>query len=253
MFSEYLASLWEKLALFWNDIVFKFTQSFIVEDRWISMLKGVGITLEVAALALLIGVLLGVITATVRSAHDQADIRSPFGRRLLGFFNAVCKIYVTVIRGTPVMVQLLIMNFVILISTRDLVFVAVLTFGINSGAYVSEIVRSGIMSIDHGQMEAGRSLGLSYSTTMLNIVIPQAFKNILPALGNELIALLKETSIVTVIGLRDVTKAAMNIQAVTYQAFMPLVGTALIYLLLVMFLSRLLSKLERRLRQSDNH
>ena len=237
----------------WADISAQFTQSFIADDRWLSMLKGVGITLEVAALALVIGIILGVAVATIRSAHDQAQLRPGLGKSLLGFFNAICKVYITVIRGTPIMVQLLIMNFVILISTRNLVLVAVLTFGINSGAYVAEIVRSGIMSIDPGQMEAGRSLGLSYSVTMLRIIIPQALKNILPALGNELIALLKETSIVTVIGLRDLTKAAINIQAVTYQAFMPLVGAALIYLAMVMLLSYLLGKLERRLRQSDSH
>ncbi len=253
MFSEYFTGFFEAASAWWEDIVFQFTQSFIADDRWLSVLKGVGITLEVAALALLIGVFLGVIVATVRSAHDQADIRSAFGKRLLNFFNGICKLYITVIRGTPVMVQLLIMNFVILLSTRNLVFVAVLTFGINSGAYVAEIVRSGIMSIDKGQMEAGRSLGVGYSTTMLHIIIPQAVKNILPALGNELIALLKETSIVTVIGLRDLTKAAINIQAVTFQAFMPLVGAALIYLLMVMFLSWLLNKFERRLRKSDSH
>lgn len=227
-----------------------FSQSFIEGDRWQLYLKGIGITLEVTALALIIGVILGVAVAMVRSAHDQQRLgkkRNP----LLGFLNAVCKIYVTVIRGTPTMVQLLIMYFVVFASTRNQVGVAVLTFGINSGAYVSEIVRGGIMSVDAGQSEASRSLGLGYGQTMRFIVIPQAIKAILPALGNELITLLKETSIVTVIGLRDLTKAAMLVQAKTYQAFMPFVGIALVYLALVLILSWLMGKLERRMRASD--
>ena len=169
--------------------------------------------------------------------------------------NAICQIYLTVIRGTPMMVQLLIMWFVIWASARastgNMVRCAILAFGINSGAYIAEIVRSGIMSIDKGQMEAGRSLGLNYATTMQHIIIPQAFKNILPALGNELITLLKETSIVTVIGLKDLTKGAMIIQAKTYQAFVPFFAIAAIYLVMVLFLSWLMGKLERRLRQSD--
>ena len=166
--------------------------------------------------------------------------------------NGVCQVYTTVIRGTPIMVQLLIMYFVIFASTRNQIGVAMLTFGINSGAYVSEIIRGGIMSVDQGQTEAGRSLGLPYATTMRFIVIPQAVKNILPALGNELITLMKDTSIVTVIGLRDLTKAAQLVQGKTYQAFMPYVGIALIYLAMVMILSALMGLLERRLRASDN-
>lgn len=250
---EFFLTIWAALQEFFLKIADEFTQSFIVDDRWKLMLGGVGVTLQVAAIALILGTFLGVIVASVRSTYDQAHFRPGIGKTILSVLNAICKVYITVIRGTPMLVQLLIMNFVILTSTRDLVLVAVLTFGINSGAYVAEIVRSGIMSIDPGQMEAGRSLGLGYATTMLRIIIPQAVKNILPALGNELIALLKETSVVTVIGLRDITKAALNIQAVTYQAFMPLVGAALIYLLLVMILSWLLGKLERRLRHSDSH
>lgn len=215
--------------------------------------KGVRVTLLVTVLALILGVILGVLTAIVRSAHDQ----QPVNKRsvLLKFMNGVCKVYLTVIRGTPMMVQLLIMWFVIFAGQRatdgNLIRCAVISFGINSGAYVAEIVRSGIMSIDKGQMEAGRSLGLDYTAAMRFIIVPQAFKNVLPALGNELITLLKETSIVTVIGLRDLTKGAMIVNANTYQAFVPFLAIAAIYLLMVMALSWLLGRMERRLRQSD--
>ena len=161
------------------------------------------------------------------------------------------KIYITVIRGTPMMVQLLIMGFVVFAASRNLVLIAILTLGINSGAYVSETIRSGIMSIDPGQMEAGRSLGMKYPTVMKDIIIPQAIKNILPALGNEMITLFKDTSLVTVIGLADITKVAVQIQAKTYQALMPLVGIALVYLVCVIIMTWLLGKLERRLRKSD--
>lgn len=246
-------SFWEefvqKLNDFWDNIVMNFNQSFVEGDRWLLYVKGLGTTLEVTALALVLGIFLGIIIAVIRSAHDQ----QPLGKknRTLGFFNGLCKIYITVIRGTPMMVQLLIMYFVIFSSTRNQLGVAILAFGINSGAYVSEIIRGGIMSVDSGQMEAGRSLGLSYATTMRTIIIPQAMKAALPALGNELITLLKETSIVTVIGLRDLTKAALLIQGKTYQAFMPLIAIALVYLLMVMFLTWLLGRLERRLRAGE--
>lgn len=237
------------MAEFFSNLKDDFIQSFVEGDRWLLYLKGVGITLEVAAMALVLGIILGVLVAVVRTTHDQ---QRP-GRRnpVLGLLNTICQVYTTVIRGTPIMVQLLIMYFVIFASTRNQVAVAMLTFGINSGAYVSEIIRGGIMSVDKGQMEAGRSLGLPYATTMRCIVIPQAVKNILPALGNELITLLKDTSIVTVIGLRDLTKAAQLVQGKTYQAFMPFVGIALIYLALVMVLSALMGMVERRMRASD--
>lgn len=226
-----------------------FIQSFIEGNRWLLYLKGVGVTLQVAAVALILGIILGVLIAVVRTTHDQ---QRP-GRKnpVIGVLNAICQVYTTVIRGTPLMVQLLIMYFVIFASTRNQTAVAMLTFGFNSGAYVSEIIRGGIMSVDKGQMEAGRSLGLPYAQTMRFVVIPQAVKNILPALGNELITLLKDTSIVTVIGLRDLTKAAQLVQGKTYQAFMPFVGIAIIYLALVMILSGLMGLLERRMRASD--
>jgi His/Glu/Gln/Arg/opine family amino acid ABC transporter permease subunit len=232
-------------AKLWLD----FYQSFIEADRWLLYLKGLGVAVQVTLGALSIGVVLGVLVAVVRTFHDQR----PPGRRsvVLGLLNLLCKTYATVIRGTPAMVQLLIMGFVIFAGSRNLVAIAILTFGINSGAYVSEIVRGGIMSVDPGQMEAGRSLGLSYATVMGQVVIPQAVKNILPALGNELITLFKDTSIVTVIGLRDITKVAIQIQSKTYQAFMPFFGIAVVYLAVVMALTWLLGILERRLRASD--
>ena len=233
----------------WTKFQSDFSQSFVVGDRWLLYVKGLGNTLIITLLALILGVFLGVLVAVIRSAHDQQQL----GKKnfLLSFFNAICKLYVTVIRGTPMMVQLLIMYFVIFISSQNTVAVATLAFGINSGAYVSEIIRGGIMAVDSGQMEAGRSLGFNYPSTMRLIIIPQAIKMVLPALGNELITLLKETSIVTVIGLKDLTKAAMLVQGKTYQAFMPLIGIALVYLGMVMILTWLFGRLERRLRTSE--
>ena len=241
------------MAAWFAKLQSDFIQTFITDSRYLYFVRGLKITLEVTLMAVVLGIVLGVAVAIIRSAHDQQRT----GRRslLLGFLNVVCRIYVTVIRGTPTMVQLLIMWFVVMASVKtsnaNMIRCAVLTFGINSGAYVAEIVRSGLMSIDSGQMEAGRSLGLDYAKTMRFIVVPQAFKNILPALGNELITLLKETSIVTVIGLKDITKGATIIQGVAYQAMMPLLAAAAIYLVMVMLLSWLLSKLERRMRASD--
>lgn len=228
-----------------------FYQSFVDGGRWLQYLKGLGNTFELTLAALVIGCLLGLLVAVVRTLHDQ---RRP-GRNNTGLnvLNGICKVYTTVIRGTPMMVQLLIMYMVIFSGTRNQMGVAMLTFGINSGAYVSEIIRGGIMSVDGGQMEAGRSLGLPYASVMRFVVVPQAVKNILPALGNELITLFKDTSIVTVIGLVDLTKAALLIQSKTYQAMLPLLGIAVIYLVVVMILTWLLSLLERRLRQSDRH
>lgn len=238
----------------WETLKNGFYQTFILNNNYMYFVQGVGITLLVTILALVIGLALGIILALIRSAHDQQQQ----GRKknpVLGFFNLLARIYLTVIRGTPTMVQLLIMWFVIWASarstTKNMVICAVLTFGINSGAYVAEIIRSGIMSIDAGQMEAGRSLGLSYATTMKSVIIPQAFKNVLPALGNELITLLKETSIVTVIGLKDLTKGAMIIQGKTYQAIVPFLAIAVIYLAMVMILTTVLGKVERRMRKND--
>ncbi|MDO5445200.1 MAG: amino acid ABC transporter permease [Eubacteriales bacterium] len=223
-----------------------FQQTFIDANRWRALLSGLGITLKITALSLLVGIALGILVAVIRSTHDQMTAQGN-KNGLLSFGNFLCQIYLAVIRGTPVMVQLLIMYFVILVSSTNTTLVATLTFGINSGAYVAEIIRSGIMSIDKGQMEAGRSLGISYVKTMRLVIIPQAIKNILPALGNEFIALLKETSIVNVIGMKDITKWALNVQGRTYQAFMPFIGIAVIYFLMVMIFTKLVSILERKL------
>ena len=237
------------MAEFWQGLCEDFSQSFLVGDRWKQYLSGLGVAAEVTLGALILGVVLGVLVAVVRTLNDQSRPQERSG--VLKVLNFLCKIYTTIIRGTPMMVQLLIMGFVIFAASRQLELVAILSFGINSGAYVAEIIRAGIMSVDRGQMEAGRSLGMGYAPVMRHIVIPQAIKNILPSLGNELITLFKETSIVTVIGLRDLTKVAIQIQAKTYQAFMPFIGIALMYLAVVLVLTWLLGILERRLRAGD--
>ena len=232
-----------------QDFFVKFYQAFIVADRWQQYIKGVGTTLLVTAMALLLGIALGSVVAMIRVAHDQ---QKPHHRNpVLGVFNAVAKVYATVIRGTPMMVQLLIMSMVVFKSSREFTLIGALTLGINSGAYVSEIIRGGLMAVDPGQMEAGRSLGLNYMTTMLEIIIPQAIRSILPALGNEFIVLLKDTSLITVIGGKELLYAAQGIMNRTYEAMFPLLGIACIYLVLVMLLSWLLSKVERKLAQSD--
>ncbi len=237
----------------YQEFLSDFNQSFIEDDRWQYIVKGLGVTITVAIGALILGVIIGVMVAVIRSAHDQRRHKKSkgLGYVILGVLNVICKIYLTVIRGTPMMVQLLIMYFVIFASSTNTIMVAIIAFGINSGAYVAEIIRGGIMSIDAGQMEAGRSLGLNYIKTMRYIIVPQAIKNILPALGNEMITLLKDTSLVTVIGLKDMVKGALIIQGRTYQAFLPLVAVAIIYLIIVIILSKLLTLLERRLRESD--
>ena len=240
----------EELSFF-QEFFVKFYQAFIEADRWKQYLNGVGTTLYVTAIALAIGVALGVLVAIVRTAHDQQ--RPDKHNFFLGILNAICRVYVTVIRGTPMMVQLLIMGMVIFSSSRDYTMVGALTLGINSGAYTAEIIRGGLMALDAGQMEAGRSLGLSYIDTMRFIVIPQAFKAILPSLGNEFIVLLKDTSLITVIGGKELVYAAQGIMNRTWEQMYPLVGVALIYLVIVMILSWLLSILERRLRQGDRH
>ena len=223
----------------------RFYLNFIKDDRWMYMWDGLKITLEVTLFATLLGIVLGFLVAIIRSTHDRTG--------KLKIMNVLCQIYLTVIRGTPAVVQLLIMYFVIFGSVKGIskVLVAVLAFGINSGAYVAEICRAGIMSIDIGQMEAGRSIGFSYGQTMWYIVLPQAFKNVLPALGNEFIVLLKETSISGYIALQDLTKGGDIIRSRTYDAFMPLIGVAIVYLVLVLGLTKLVSMLERRLNQSE--
>ena len=234
---------------FFQSFFFKFYQAFLESSRWTQYIKGVGTTLLVTAMALVIGIILGVVVSLIRTAHDQQ--RPGHHNPVLAVLNLISKIYITVIRGTPMMVQLLIMGLVIFANSRNFTAVGALTLGINSGAYVSEIIRGGLMSLDPGQAEAGRSLGLNYFQTMRFIVVPQAFKAILPALGNEFIILLKDTSLITVIGGKELLYAARGVMNRTYEQMFPLLGTACIYLVLVIIFSWLLGKLERRLRQSD--
>ena len=219
--------------------------NFIEDNRWRYITDGLKITLLVTVFAVLIGVVLGFLIAIVRTTHDKTG--------KLKILNAICKVYLTVIRGTPVVVQLMIIYFIIFGSVDiSKVLVAIIAFGINSGAYVAEIFRSGIMSIDNGQFEAGRSLGFNYAQTMMYIIMPQAFKNVLPTLCNEFISLLKETSVSGYIALQDLTKGGDIIRSRTYDAFMPLIAVALIYLAMVMIFTKLVSLLERRLRNSDH-
>ena len=227
-----------------NSFKDSFYENFIVDDRWKYLTDGLKNTLLTTILAIFIGIILGFIVAIIRATHDKTG-----KMKILNFF---AKIYLTIIRGTPVVVQLMIIYFVIFGSVNiNKVFVAVLAFGLNSGAYVAEIVRSGIMSIDNGQFEAGSSLGLSYRQTMTSIILPQAFKNVLPALANEFIVLLKETSVAGYIAIADLTKGGDVIRSQTYDPFLPLIAVAVIYLVMVMFLTSLVTKLERRLAKND--
>ncbi len=234
---------------FFEDFFRLFYQAFIEGERWRLYLKGMGMTFQLTIIALCIGIVLGMVVAVVRTAHDQQ--RPGKKSLLLGFCNGLCKVYTTVIRGTPMMVQLLIWGFVIFSSSRNKTMVGALGIGINSGAYVAEIVRGGLMSVDIGQTEAGRSLGLNYLDTMRFIVIPQAFKNILPALGNEFITLFKDTSLVSAIGGAELIYYAKAVGARTYEPMFPYLGVAVMYLAAVLVLTWLQGKLERRLRQSD--
>lgn len=227
------------MSSFWDRIYL----NFIKDNRYMYLVNGLKNTLIITLFAVIIGVLLGFLVAVVRSTYSKTG--------KLKLLDKLCGVYLTVIRGTPVMVQLMIMFYVVFVSSNNKILVAVIAFGINSGAYVAEIVRSGIMSIDQGQFEAGRSLGFSYSQTMLYIILPQALRNILPALANEFIVLLKETSICGYIGLPDLAKGGDIIRSRTYEAFLPLIAVALIYLIMVAGLSALVKVLERRLRNSD--
>lgn len=227
-----------------QNLADRFYTNFISENRWKYIADGFIVTVEVTIFAVLIGIILGFIIAVIRSTHDKT------GKLKIPDF--ICKVYLTVIRGTPSVLQLLIIYFVVFGSVNiSKVLVAIIAFGINSGAYVAEVIRSGIMSIDKGQTEAGRSLGFTYAQTMIYIILPQALKNVLPALGNEVIVLLKETSICGYIALQDLTKGGDIIRSRTYDAFMPLIAVALIYLVMVMLLQRLVAGLERRLNSSE--
>ncbi len=224
----------------------KFVNNFITSDRWQYIADGLITTLKVTFFAVIIGIIIGFLVAVVRSTYDKTG--------KLKILNALCKLYLTVIRGTPVVVQLLIIYFVIFGDVRDVskIVVAVMAFGFNSGAYVAEIFRSGIMSVDSGQFEAGRSLGFNYVQTMRYIIMPQAFKNVLPALCNEFIVLLKETSVSGYIALQDLTKGGDIIRSRTYDALMPLLAVAIIYLTMVIIFTKFVEILERRLRSSDH-
>lgn len=244
----------DKFALWFEGIKHDFIVCFIEKDRWHYITRGVANTLKIALVAVLIGIVIGTVIAIIRCAHDKNihQMRPGIGRTLLKIGNAIAKVYITVIRGTPVMIQILIMFFVIFSTARDGTPVAMLTFGINSGAYVAEIIRGGIMGVDNGQMEAGRSLGFNFVQTMWFIVIPQALKSALPALANEFISLLKETSVACYVAVNDLTKGGEIIRSITYKQAMPLLAVALIYLAMVMFFTWLVGKLERRLRSSDH-
>ena len=244
----------EGIVAWANDIPADFENNFITDDRYQYIFKGLGITFEVTFFAAILGIVLGVIVALIRSSYDKLkeELKGGFASDLLSFFNKLCGLYLTVIRGTPVVVQLMIAYFVIFVSSNNKVLVAVLAFGFNSGAYVAEIIRGGIMSIDKGQFEAGRSLGFGYIRTMMLIIIPQAFKTVLPSLANEFIVLIKETSVSGYIGLQELTKGGDIIRSRSYSAFMPLIAVAVIYLIIVMFFSKLVSILERRLKKSGH-
>ncbi len=234
----------------WQEFLFVFG-----DDRYELMITGLLNTLKITAGALLLGIVIGIFVAAVRSSYDKNNesmkMHGGIGYWLLKGINAFCKVYLTVFRGTPVTVQLMIMYFVVWVSSKDGVPVAILAFGINSGAYVAEIFRAGIMSIDNGQFEAGRSLGFNYVQTMRYIIIPQMFKAVLPTLCNEFIALLKETSIAGYVGVMDLTKAGNVIAGRTFEYFIPLFTVAAIYLAMVMILTSLVGRLERRLRKSE--
>ena len=243
------------MAQIFNEFVDKLKFVFVDDDRWTWLVDGLIATHEITAVSLIIGIVIGIIVAAIRSSYDKnkevMKKRGGFGYVLLSIMNGLCKVYLTIVRGTPVVVQLLIFYFVILASVSDGVPVAMLCFGINSGAYVAEIFRSGIMSVDEGQFEAGRSLGFNYIQTMRYIVVPQAFKTVLPTLCNEFIVLIKETSIAGYVGITDLTKAGDLIRGRTYEAFMPLIAVAIVYLVMVMIFSSLVGVLERRLRRNE--
>lgn len=226
------------------DVAEKFQIAFIEGDRYKLYLSGLGVTLQISLFAAILGIVIGIVVALMKLSVRKNGKRS--------VFSYIAQIYIDVIRGTPSVLQLLIMWFIVMTNSKNGVLVAVLTFGINSGAYVAEIMRAGILAVDHGQMEAGRSLGLSKGQTMRYIILPQAIKNVLPPIGNEFIVLLKETAIVGYVSLSDLTRTASQISSRTFEAFMPLVGAAVIYFVIIKILSKLIELLERRLRKGDH-
>ncbi len=236
-----------------TKLIRDFNTAFIVDGRWKYLVEGIQNTLILTFFALVLGVALGVIIAAIRVTYDKQyhQMKKGISKFLLCIGNIISKIYLTVIRGTPAMVQILIIFFIIMASSNNKMLCGIIAFGINSGAYVAEIIRGGIMSIDEGQTEAGRSLGFNYAQTMAFIILPQTFKSILPALANEFIVLLKETAIAGYVGVTDLTRGANIIRGITYQSFWPLLAIAAIYLVMVMFFTWLVGILERRLRRSE--
>lgn len=241
-----------------SDFQTKFYLNFIKDDRWRYITSGLGNTLKITVFALIFAVIIGVLVAIIRYSYDKnhtnkaGNLIQSLLQFLLAVANGICHVYLTIIRGVPVVVQLMIIYFIIFASPDvSKIFCAVVAFSLNSGAYVAEIVRGGLNSVDKGQFEAGRSLGFGYIATMWYIILPQAFKNILPALGNEAIMLLKDTSISGYVAIQDLTKGGDIIRSRTYDAFMPLIAVALIYLILVTILTLLLRRLERRLQSSE--
>ena len=242
---DWIYSWWNSIENFFSDWFDKLYETFVVDNRYMTMVDGLEKTLIITFGALIIGVLIGAVIAIIKVFADGSK------NKIMRFLDAICNLYLTVIRGTPVVVQLLIFFFIIFTSAKDGTWVAMLTFGINSGAYVAEVIRSGIMAIDVGQMEAGRALGFSKLRTMCLIILPQAFKNILPAIGNEMIALLKETSVAGYVAVIDLTKAGNQIKNTTYDQFNPIIAVALTYLIIVIIMTKLLGVLERRLRKNE--
>lgn len=227
-----------------ETLQYEFVRTFITEDRYLFFINGFFTTMKITIFAVILGIAVGFLIAITKATHDMTGkLKLP---------NVICNIYLTIIRGTPTMVQILILFFIVFSSINNKILVAILAFGINSGAYVAEIVRSGIMSIDKGQMEAGRSLGFTYIQTMIYIILPQALKNVLPALGNEMIVLLKETAISGYIAIQDLTKGGDIVRSRTYSPYFPLITVAAIYLVVVMIMSAGVNRLERRLRNSDH-
>ena len=243
------------MEVFFNDLKRQFILNFIEKDRWKLMVTGLENTLKITIVAALIGIVIGILLASIRSTYDKQyeTLKKHKGVKyyVLRTLNFIAQIYLTVIRGTPVVVQLLIAFFIIFASAKNGVAIAMLAFGINSGAYVAEIFRGGIMSIDNGQFEAGYSLGFNYIQTMIFIVIPQVLKNVLPMLLNEFIALLKETSVAGYVAVTDITRAGNVIRGTTFSPFMPLIAVALFYLIMVMILTQVVKRVERRLRKSE--
>ncbi len=236
-----------------SKLIRDFNSAFVVDNRWKYLLEGVENTLILTFFALILGVALGIIIAAIRVTYDKqyAYMKKGIAKFMLCIGNAISKVYLTVIRGTPAMVQILIIFFIIMASSNNKMLCGIIAFGINSGAYVAEIIRGGIMGIDEGQSEAGRSLGFNYIQTMVFIILPQTFKSILPALANEFIVLLKETAIAGYVGVTDLTRGANIIRGITYQSFWPLLAIAAVYLVMVMFFTWLVGILERRLRKNE--